>query len=136
LPVNDRIVAMHSRAVAGIQALINEHKYLIDNTEVGDPNRTQYPPTELKDMNAKLGICYSESDISQTQKLLMMQLQLKIESTEVADFVNKTIAKINLEQEDQQQGSTNDHSGHNDKNSGNDDNNDSYASTSSSNSND
>ena len=111
---------MHSRAVAGIQALINEHKYLIDNTEVGDPNRTQYL-TELKDMNAKLGFAI-QNLTSAEQKIIDDAAELKIESTEVADFVNNTIAKINLEEADQQQGSTNDHSGHNDKNSGNDDN--------------
>jgi hypothetical protein len=68
--INDRIVAMHSRAVAGIQALINEHKYLIDNTEVGDPNRTQYPPIELKDMNAKLGIAIQNLRLAEHQRII------------------------------------------------------------------
>lgn len=93
--INDRIIAMHTRTVAGIQAVINEQKYLIDHTEAGDPNRTQYL-VELKDMNTKLGIAIQNLTMAE-QKIIDDAKELKIESSAVTMFVNNTIARLNTQ---------------------------------------
>jgi hypothetical protein len=62
--VNDRIVAMHLKKVAGKQSMIQETKYMIDATPPDDPNR-QVLLLELRKLNQELAAAIDELPLAE-----------------------------------------------------------------------
>ena len=98
--VNSLVINMHAKDVSGIKSMIDEQKFLISTTDIGDESRKIYV-AELRDLHVGLRLALTK--LKDAEQMIIEQAQQSIE-TEETDEVNEFLQDAMLKMKHQAEG--------------------------------